>query len=51
VIVVWNPRDEQTATSHHRDLLEFTGAELELRRGFITAHAATQPHWERFVFD
>ena len=51
VIVVWNPRDEQTATSHNRDLLEFTGAELEQRRGFINSHAAAQPHWKWFVFD
>ena len=51
VIVVWNPRDEQTATSHNRDLLEFTGADLEQRRGFITPHAAAEPHWKWFVFD
>ncbi|HZN37715.1 MAG TPA: hypothetical protein VFD82_02870 [Planctomycetota bacterium] len=51
VIVVWNPRDEQVATSHNRDLLEFTGADLEQRRGYITAHAAAQPHWKWFVFD
>ncbi|MFY9341911.1 MAG: hypothetical protein WAT39_05455 [Planctomycetota bacterium] len=51
VIVVWNPRDEQTATSHNRDLLEFTGADLERRRGFLAAHAAPQPHWKWFVFD
>jgi hypothetical protein len=51
VIVVWNPRDEQVATSHNSDLLEFTGAELEQRRGYLKAHAATQPHWKWFVFD
>ncbi|HKX46752.1 MAG TPA: hypothetical protein VJP77_08620, partial [Planctomycetota bacterium] len=50
-LVVYNPRDEHVATGHALDLLEFTGRDLELRRGHYAEHAARQPHWKYFWFD
>lgn len=50
-IVVYNPRDRQVFTSHDADLLEWTGEDLRLRRGFYSVHDLPQPHWKRFRFD
>ncbi|HSA54868.1 MAG TPA: hypothetical protein VLE53_04150 [Gemmatimonadaceae bacterium] len=50
-IVVYNPRDEQVATSHAVDLLEYAGQALEVRRGYLTVHPANAPHWKYFLFD
>jgi hypothetical protein len=51
VIVMYNPRDEQTMTSHNQDLLLLTPAELDRQRGFFRVAPATQPHWKYFIFD
>lgn len=50
-IVVYNPRDEQTATGHVMDILEFTPEHLERTRGYYAVHAARHPHWKYFWFD
>jgi hypothetical protein len=50
-IVVYNPRDEPTATSHDSDLLRFSGADFERRRGFFEVQTLPQPHWKAFLFD
>ena len=50
-IVMYNPRDEQVATSHAMDLIDFAGADLERRRGFYAVHDARHPHWKYFWFD
>jgi hypothetical protein len=50
-IVMYNPRDEQVATSHATDLLRWTAGELELRRGYYAVHDAPQPHWKYYWFD
>lgn len=49
--VVYNPRDRQTMTSHAMDLLEFTGRDLELRRGFYAVRDTQHLHWKYFWFD
>jgi len=50
-IVVYNPHDRQTATSHAMDILEFPPERLELARGFFAAHTTPYPHWKYFWFD
>jgi len=50
-MVVYNPRDEQVAYSHPRDLLEFSGQALEVRRGFYAVRETQYPHWKYFLFD
>jgi hypothetical protein len=50
-IVVYNPRDQQVATSHDMDLLQLTPAELEPRRGYYAVHDTRHPHWKYFWFD
>lgn len=50
-IVVYNPRGEQTATSHALDLLEFTPDRLELARGYFAVHDVPHTHWKYFWFD
>lgn len=49
--VVYNPRDEQVMTSHNMDLLRFTAAELEVRRGHYATRATAHAHWKTFLFD
>jgi hypothetical protein len=49
--VVYNPRDQQTATSHAMDILEYTPEHLERTRGFHASHALPQAHWKYFWFD
>lgn len=49
--VVYNPRDEQVMTSHALDLLEFTGADLERRRGYYAVRDIPHWHWKVFWFD
>jgi hypothetical protein len=50
-VVVYNPRDEQVATSHAVDLLEFSGQDLERRRGYYAVNDTRHPHWKSFSFD
>jgi hypothetical protein len=50
-IVVYNPRDEQVATSHDSDLLQFTSHDLERRRGYYAVRDTPHPHWKYFLFD
>ncbi len=50
-LVVYNPRDEQTATSHAMDLLQYTPDRLELARGFYAVHDLPHAHWKVFLFD
>jgi hypothetical protein len=50
-IVMYNPRGEQRFTSHNADLLEFTGAQLDLRRGDSRVFNASRPNWKYFLFD
>ena len=49
--VVYNPRGEQTATSHALDLLEFTPERLERARGYYAGHDVPHTHWRYFWFD
>lgn len=51
--VVYNPRDQQTVTSHRLDRLQLTPSELALEhtRGHNAAHDAGHPHWKYFWFD
>jgi hypothetical protein len=50
-IVMFNRRDEQEFTSHNADLLEYTGTDLKLRRGYISVHDASRRNWRYFLFD
>lgn len=50
-LVVYNPRDEQVATSHASDLLKYSPDQLKQSRGYFTAHEASEPHWKYFQFD
>ena len=49
--VVYNPRNEQVATSHLMDLLEFSPERLERARGYYAVHPARHLHWKYFWFD
>jgi hypothetical protein len=52
-IVMFNPRDRQTVTSHKVDRLELTPQQLALEhtRGHYAVHEAPYPHWKYFWFD
>ena len=49
--VVFNPRDQQVATSHAMDLLQYSPEHLERTRGYFAVHTTTQAHWKYFWFD
>jgi MFS family permease len=51
--VMYNPRDEQTMTSHKADRLVLTPQQLALEhtRGHYAVHDAPHPHWKYFWFD
>lgn len=49
--VVYNPRGEQQMTSHDSDLLRYTGADLDRRRGYYAVRDASRPGWKRFLYD
>jgi hypothetical protein len=49
--VVYNPRDEQVATGHAMDLLEYSTEQLERRRGYFAVHQTPHAHWTYFWFD
>ncbi len=49
--VIYNPRGEQTATSHALDLLQFTPERLERARGYYAVHDVPHTHWKYFWFD
>ena len=49
--VVYNPRDEQVATSHAMALLQSSPERLARARGYFAVHAAPQAHWKYFWFD
>lgn len=49
--VVYNPRDEQSATAHVMDILEFTPEHLERTRGSYAVRTTRHPHWKYFWFD
>jgi hypothetical protein len=49
--VVYNPRDEQVATGHAMDLLEYSIEQLERRRGYFAVHQTPHAHWKYFWFD
>jgi hypothetical protein len=50
-IVVYNPRDQQAATSHDMDLLQPSPGDLERQRGYYAVHDTRHPHWKYFWFD
>lgn len=50
-IVVYNPRGEQTATSHALDLLQFTPERLERARGYYAVYDVPHTQWKYFWFD
>ena len=52
-IVMYNPRDRQTMTSHKLDRLQLTPQQLALEhtRGHYAAHDSGHPHWKYFWFD
>ena len=50
-IIVYNPLDEQQATAHPMDILQYTPEHLERTRGYYGSQAAPQPHWKYFWFD
>ncbi len=51
--VIYNPRDQQTMTSHRLDRLQLSPSQLALEhtRGHNAVHDAAQPHWKYFWFD
>ncbi|KAA0219531.1 MAG: hypothetical protein KJ057_17820 [Phycisphaerae bacterium] len=50
-IVVYNPRDEQQATSHDADILQFSLERLNQTRGYFAVYEAGVSHWKVFLFD
>lgn len=50
-LVVFNPRDQQVATSHAMDLLQYSPEHLERTRGYFAVHTTRQAHWKYFWFD
>jgi len=49
--VVYNPRDEQTFTSHASVLLQFDPGRLQRARGYFAVRDTAHPHWKLFWFD
>ena len=49
--VVFNPRDEHHFTSHALDILQYDGAQLDLRRGDRRRTRLAQPHWISILLD
>jgi hypothetical protein len=50
-IVMFNKLDEHQFAAHAKDILEFTGEELALRRGDRRKVKLPTPHWVYFEFD
>ena len=50
-IIVYNPLDEQQATGHPMDILQYAPEYLQRTRGYYGSQAAPQPHWKYFWFD
>lgn len=50
-IVMFNKFDEHQFTAHTKDILEFTGEELSVRRGDRRKFKLPAPHWVYFEFD
>ena len=50
-IVMYNKLDEHVMTSHDMDLLEYSGEELNIRRGDRNRHDLPHHHWKFFWFD
>jgi hypothetical protein len=50
-VVVFNPRDEHRFTSHELDILQYDGAQLDLRRGDRRRTRLVHPHWISILFD
>ena len=50
-IVMYNPRDEQQATGHAMDLLQYSPELLNRARGYYAVRDAAHPHWKLFWFD
>lgn len=50
-VVLFNPRDEHRFASHELDLLQYDGAQLDLRRGDSRRTALAEPHWVSILFD
>ena len=49
--VVYNPRDEQVATSHAMDCLQYSPERLARARGYFAVHQTPHAHWKYFWFD
>jgi hypothetical protein len=49
--VVFNPRDEHHFTSHALDILQYDGAQLDLRRGDRRRTWLAHPHWISILLD
>jgi hypothetical protein len=45
------PLDQQSATAHLMDILEYTPEHLKRTRGHYAVRQAAQPHWKYFWFD
>jgi len=50
-IVMYNKLDEHAMTSHDMDILEYSGEELNIRRGDRHKYDLPIPHWKYFWFD
>ena len=50
-VVMYNPRDQHRFTSHELDILQFDGADLDLRRGDRRRTRLAQPYWISMLFD
>jgi len=50
-VVLFNPRDEHRFTSHELDILQYDGAELDLRRGDRRRTPLAHPQWISILFD
>jgi hypothetical protein len=50
-VVMFNPRDEHRFTSHELDILQYSGEQLNLRRGDRRRTRLAHPHWISILFD
>ncbi len=48
---MYNKLDELAMTSHDMDILEYSGEELNIRRGDKHKYDLPIPHWKYFKFD
>ncbi|HEX6052595.1 MAG TPA: hypothetical protein VFZ21_25195 [Gemmatimonadaceae bacterium] len=50
-VVMYNPRDEHRFTSHERDILQYDGEQVDVRRGDRRRTRLAHAHWLSILFD